>query len=290
MKIKGTTKLVGVLGYPVRHSLSPVFQNAAFQHLKMDWVYVPCEVKPEDLKTAIEGLQALGFVGVNVTIPYKKEVIFFLNALDSEARALGSVNTIKFEKSIRKGYSTDGVGFIRSLKEEGKFNPQGKTVFLIGAGGSAYAVGGTLIRAGIKKIFICNRTWEKAVNLAEYLGKTFSFREIELVEFCRRHRKSIWESIDLLVNTTSVGLKGREKTLVKPENMRPGLFVYDLIYNRLTKLLHTAKRLNLPHLNGISMLIYQGASSFEIWTGRRAPVEVMKNSLGQIPAFAEKRE
>jgi len=279
MEIKGTTRLTGVFGFPVRHSLSPIFQNAAFQHLRLDLVYVPLEVKPDDLRLAAESLKIFDFLGVNVTIPHKKAIVPFLDELDGEARRLGVVNTVLNDQGKLKGYSTDGPGFILSLKKEGKLQPENKTVFILGAGGSAYAICGALVQAGVKHIFICNRTWEKAVALANHLKSDFSFGTVELVKFSNRHKKSIWSDVDLLVNTTSVGLKEKERLLVKEENLHPGLFVYDLVYNRQTQLLKAAAKLKLPHLNGLSMLIYQGALSFEIWTGQKAPVAVMKKSL-----------
>ncbi len=281
MEIKATTRLTGVFGYPVRHSLSPIFQNAAFQYLGLDMVYVALEVKPEDLEVAVKALKVFDFVGVNVTIPHKKAVVSLVDELDGEAQESGVVNTICCRGGRLKGYSTDGQGFIRSLKEEGRFSPENKSALVLGAGGSAHAVCGALVRSGIGHLFLCNRTREKAVALADHLKKNLSFTSTEVIEFSQRHRKAVWKDVDLLVNTTSVGMKENDPLLVREENLHPGLFVYDLIYNRLTELLRNARKLKLPHLNGLAMLVYQGGISFELWTGRKAPLAIMKKALAK---------
>ncbi|MCS7180015.1 MAG: shikimate dehydrogenase, partial [bacterium] len=198
VKIKGTTKITGVFGYPIIHSLSPVFQNSAFEYLNLDFVYIPLEVKPKDLKKAVDAIRIFNWVGINVTIPHKKEVIKFIDELDETSKILGVVNTIHNVNGKLKGYTTDGEGFIRSLKEDGKFNPKNKNIFIIGAGGSSYAICGALINEKINSIFITNRTFENAIKLKEHIVKKLNFKNIKIIEFEKRNEQTIWENIDLL--------------------------------------------------------------------------------------------
>lgn len=280
MKISGKTRITGVFGYPVAHSLSPVFHNAAFEHLGLDYVYVPIEVPPDGIGAAVEGIRAMNFAGVNLTIPHKKPVLKYLDEIDGEAQLLGVANTIVNRKGILKGYSTDGTGFIRSLTECGYgLNPAGSSVFILGAGGSAYAIAGALVKEKVSRIFVCNRTREKAVLLAEHISGKLGLREVMSVPFETRNDKEYWKDVQLVVNTTSVGMKEGDPLLVTDENVRETGFVYDLIYNRKTELIKSAEKNNVRYLDGLSMLVYQGAVSFELWTGETAPVEVMKKAI-----------
>ncbi len=279
MKIKGTTKITGVFGYPVSHSLSPVFQNAAFEFLGLDYIYIPLEVKPENLKIATEALRIFNWIGVNVTIPHKKEIMKYIDELDETSKILGVVNTIHNIDGKLKGYITDGDGFIRSLKENGNFIPEGKNIFILGAGGSSYAICGALIKEKVNYIFISNRTYENALKLRKHLNKKLNFKNVEVIPFEKRNEKYIWENIDLLINTTSVGMKENDPLLIEKVNIEKVKFVYDIVYNRKTELLKVAEELKIKNLDGLSMLIYQGAISFEIWTGKKAPIEIMKKSL-----------
>ncbi len=281
MEITGKTKVTGVFGYPVRHSLSPVFQNAAFVCLNLDYVYVPMEVLPERIGEAIGGIRALNFAGVNLTIPHKKTVLRYLDEIDGDADILGVVNTVVNKNGRLKGYSTDGSGFVRSLKEhKSGFGLRGKNVFILGAGGSAYAIAGALVKEKVSKIYVCNRTPERALQLAKHLSKKLGFRGAVCVPFDDRNNKKYWKSVHLTVNTTSVGMKDGDPMLVTPGNLKDREFVYDLVYNRKTELVRTAEKYGVNCLDGLSMLIYQGAVSFELWTGKMAPVSVMKQSVG----------
>lgn len=279
MEIKGTTKITGVFGYPVKHSLSPIFQNAAFEYLGLDYVYIPLEVKPEDLKHAVESIRIFKWIGVNVTIPHKKQIIKYLDELDKISEILDVVNTIHNISGKLKGYTTDGDGFIKSLKEDGKFSPKEKNIFLLGAGGSAYAICGALINEKVNSIFITNRTLENAVKLKNHLMEKLKFKNIEIIEFEKRNDKKIWQNIDLLINTTSIGMRENDPLLIEKNNIEKVKFVYDIVYNRKTELLKSAEELKIPNLDGISMLVYQGAISFEIWTGEKAPIDIMKKAI-----------
>jgi len=287
MKIKGTTKITGVFGYPVSHSLSPVFQNAAFDSLSLDFVYIPFEVKPVFIKEAIDAIRFLNFRGINLTIPHKKDGYCLVNELDEEAKHLKVVNTIKNENGKLKGYITDGKGFVRSIKEDGKVELKNKIVYLLGAGGAAWAIAGAIVREEIGKILITNRTMEKAIALKNHLKENFNFTNVELIDFENRNGIS-FQDIDIIINTTSVGMRESDIVLIKEEKIKKSIFIYDIIYNRKTELIKTAEKLNLPHLDGLSMLVYQGAISFEIWTGKEAPIDIMKKSLYNF--LREKKE
>jgi len=277
--LNGETVITGVFGWPVKHSLSPVFQNAAFQHLKLNWVYVPFEVRPEYLKDAVEAIKIFSIKGINITIPHKKDVIQYLDIVDSEVKILGVANTIVNDGGILKGYTTDGKGFLRSLKEDGQFNPAGKNIFIFGAGGSAFAIAGALVQSGILSLFICNRTEEKAIMLKNHIKDIFDFKNVEIIPFDKRNDPKIWKTIDLLINTTSVGMKNDDIILVDDRNLDENIFVYDIVYNRETALIKMARKKKIQCLDGLSMLVFQGAVSFSLWTGLDAPIDVMKQSL-----------
>ncbi|MCD6083383.1 shikimate dehydrogenase [Candidatus Aerophobetes bacterium] len=280
MKITGRTKVVGVIGHPISHSLSPIFHNAAFEYLGLDFVYVPFSVRPEELKTALRAVRASNIVGINVTVPFKEKVISYLDELSPEASSIGAVNTISNEDGKLVGYNTDEEGFIRSLTREGKFDPEGKSVLLLGAGGAAYAISFALIKAGIKRLVLTNRTEEKARKLLSHLRKFFKDKcELCFLEFSRRNSPEVMRKVDLFVNATSVGMRPDDPVLIKPHLFPQNTFVYDIVYNRETEILRAAKKRGLSCMGGLDMLIYQGALSFEIWTHQRAPVEIMRKAL-----------
>jgi len=276
--ITGKTLLVGIIGDPVEHSLSPPMHNAAFTHLMMDYVYVPFHVRDENLESAIEGARSLELKGLNVTIPHKTAVMPYLDEVDQAAQLIGAVNTIKFSKNKAKGYNTDGVGAVRALEEI--IPVKDKRVVIMGAGGAARALAFQLILNGIGELAIANRTREKAVQLAhdiqgkmEFSPEVTGLGEVEL------------STTDILINTTSVGMHPHQDQppLLRAEKMHPGLVVNDLIYNPLkTNLLKEAEKIGARTLNGTKMLIYQGMESFRIWTGVTPPVEVFETSLIRI--------
>lgn len=283
MKISPVTKIVGVFGYPIAHTLSPLFQNAAFKELGLDFVYLPFLIKPQYLKKAVEAIKALNMVGVNVTIPHKKAVLSYLDEVSPEARKIGAVNTIHHYQGKLIGYNTDGEGFINSLREEGKFEPEEKNVYLLGAGGAAYGIAFSLIKAGIKSLTLTNRTKEKGELLLNHLEKVFPQKcPLRFIEFNKRNSPTLLKKIDLLVNATSVGMNADDFLLINPEIFPEKIFIYDIVYNKnkKTKLIEVARKRKLPCLRGKEMLIYQGAVSFEIWTKRKAPIEVMKKAIG----------
>ena len=284
MKVFGNTQIFGIMGHPVEHSLSPVMHNAAFEALGIHAVYVPFQVKPEDLGKATLALRALTVTGVNVTVPHKGAVIEFLDELDPSAKQTGAVNTIVQKNGKLYGYNTDGPGFLLSLQKDGHFDPAGKKVVILGAGGAAAAVAMALAGAGVRRIVIANRNKTRAEILAKRVQRNFDRETLPVALDESRALYWLIRESDLLVNATSVGLKGHRASEHQPEQPASQTFVFDLIY-RETALLKMAKRRGLKHLDGLGMLVSQGARSFEIFTGKRAPFRVMKNAVEHALKF-----
>jgi shikimate dehydrogenase len=261
-------KLVGIVGYPVSHSLSPKMHNFAFEKLKINARYVYLPVQADRLEEAILGLRALNFTGANVTVPYKEAVAPLMDSLSSEALQIGAVNTIEIREGSLIGHNTDAPGFINDLASYG-IEP--KKVLLLGAGGSAKAIIYALLASGCEDITILNRTKEKAEELA---SKSLSNVKAKALD-----QASMNSDADLIINTTSVGLEDDEMPWDEFVSFRPGQVVYDLIYNKKTKLLKHAERGGAKAINGLGMLIHQGALAFSIWTGEKPPVDLMKQAL-----------
>ena len=272
--INATTKVVGVIGYPISHSLSPQMHNSAFAHLDLNYIYVAWEVAPRNLKLAMDGVRGLGIVGLNVTIPHKEKVSEFLDVLSEEAEMVGAVNTVQNLNGSLIGYNTDVEGFKRALG----IDVRGKRAVLLGAGGAGRAVAYSLVSSGASCI-ILNRTEERARELAE---KYKNLGEIEGRALTPSNLKEAMRGTDILVNATSLGMKGEEIEGVG-EVLDEGILVMDLVYNpRETPLLRVAREKRAKVVEGWKMLLHQGAFSFEIWTGRKAPFEVMERVLQKI--------
>ncbi|MFH0771732.1 MAG: shikimate dehydrogenase [Candidatus Omnitrophota bacterium] len=280
MKINGKTKIFGILGFPVSHTFSPCFHNAAFEALKMNAVYAPFEVSPEGLNKAFQGLAALGVCGVNVTMPHKQAAIPLLDKLSPGAKAIGAVNTVLFKDGKTMGHNTDAEGFLLSLKDDLKVNPKGKSVLIFGSGGAARAISYVLGREGAKSITLVDIVDEKAMELARKTKKDFPACRTEAISFFMQ--EAIDEKVlnsDILINASIIGLKSRDSCIIKPATLHKKLAVYDIIYNPpITPLLKEAKKRGLKSAGGIGMLLYQGAASFELFTGRKAPVPVMRRA------------
>ncbi|HHF98991.1 MAG TPA: shikimate dehydrogenase [Candidatus Aerophobetes bacterium] len=275
MKITGKTKIVGIFGFPVSHTLSPLIQNVAFQEAGLDFVYVPFQVKSSDLRKATEAIRVFDIVGVNVTIPHKEGIIDYLDEISEEVKLIGAVNTVVNKGGKLVGYNTDWMGFLESLREDG-VSLKEKKAFLIGAGGAALSLGFALVKEGVKTLFLTNRTYSRAENLARKLKEIKGDEtEIKVVEF-EKKEKLASEGIDILINATSLGMKEKDPPLIDLTGFPPSLYVYDVIYNRETELLKEAKKLGMRCQGGLGMLIYQGASAFWLWTGKKAPIEKMK--------------
>jgi shikimate dehydrogenase len=243
--------------------------NAVFQKMNLPYLYLPFRVAPRELASFLKKVRLWKLKGLNVTIPHKEAVLRCLDRISPEARAIGAVNTIVLKNGKLIGYNTDAGGYLRSLKEEAGFDPRGKTVLILGAGGAARAVFHALKRAGAKKIILSNRTLSRAANLAR-----------DVIPLKTQELKKVFPSLDLLINATSIGLKGtRFKNL--PLSLLPKkAVVSDLVYRPiLTPLLREAKKRGLKIHPGIGMLLYQGAESFRLWTGRTPDLKAMKKAL-----------
>ncbi|MEO2069412.1 MAG: shikimate dehydrogenase [Desulfurobacteriaceae bacterium] len=276
MKLTGKTSVYGIIGYPVKHSLSPLMQTAAFQHLGIDAVYVPFEVNPESLEEAVKGLKALNVKGFNVTVPHKESIVEYLDFLSEDAEFLQAVNTVKNEDGKLIGYNTDADGFLNSLIEEG-VELQGKRVTILGAGGAARAVGYAVLKGGAKFINIVNRSFSKAKAVGELLSKKGNVLVFQLKE---NVVESLLQDTNILINTTSIGMKESDPKLFNYELIPEGITVVDIIYNPAeTPLLKAAKGKGCKTINGLGMLIHQGAIAFKIWTEKEAPVDTMKKVL-----------
>jgi len=282
MEIKATTKIYGIFGHPVSHSLSPVMHNSAFSALGLDCVYVAFDISPEEIGKAAEAVKTLGISGVNITIPHKESIIRYLDEIAPEAELTGAVNTVKNDRGRLSGHNTDVGGFLRAAGEELGVRPDGSCVFLAGAGGAARAVMSAFCMNGAERIYVLNRTHDKALKLASEFGQRFKKIKIEPIPF--GDVKAIEAGLgkaDILVNSTSSGMDGREGLDLPLDKMKKTSAVYDLVYKPgETRLVKEARGLGLRASGGLGMLLYQGALSFEIWTGRQAPVDVMRKALG----------
>ena len=276
MKIKGSTNIVGLIGHPVEHSFSPPMHNAAFDELGMDYAYVAFDVNPADLQTAIEGAKSLNIKGFNVTIPHKIEVMKFLNEIDEVAGLIGAVNTIDFKNL--KGYNTDGIGAVRAIEEVTSI--KNKNVVVAGAGGASRAISFYLAKYGAESMAILNRNVEKAQGLAADVSQSGLIGEVKAdsISEIRNYLKDA----DILVDTTPIGMHPNisDEPIAFAEDMDEDLVVFDAVYNpNETVLLKEAIKAGANPVYGIKMLLYQGAESFKIWTGRDAPVDVMEKAL-----------
>jgi len=273
-RLTGRTRVFGIIGHPVSHSISPIIQNAAFRVLGLDAVYVPFPIAPERLAEALLGLAAAGVQGLNVTLPHKQTVIPLCAALTAEARAIGAVNTLRATPEGWLATNTDGTGFIVSLAEELGWAPGGKHALMLGAGGAARAVGWHLLKGGLTRLTIANRSRERAESLARQLrgdpGGTVDVAPLDALAGL---------APGLLVNTTSVGMHdGRSPVELARVGVREALI--DIVYAPpVTPLLEQAAALGLPHTNGMGMLLYQGAAAFRFFTGEEPPVAAMRAAL-----------
>jgi shikimate dehydrogenase len=273
-KISAGTQICGLIGDPVEHSMSPAMHNAAFKKTGLDYIYLPFRVTPENLPGAISGLRSLNLRGMNVTIPHKVSVIPLLDELEPMAKKIGAINTIVNDNGYLKGYNTDAEGFLKSLSEK-DIAPSGKKIVILGAGGVSRAISFTLAEQGAE-IAILSRS--QKIEWAEKL--TINKSKVLAMELNNTNLKSVLSHADILVNATSVGMSpDTDNTLVPQELFRPGMLVFDVIYNpEKTRLLADAEKAGAVAVGGLDMLIWQGALSFELWTGIKAPADVMKKA------------
>ena len=277
------TAKLGIIGYPIAHSISPVFQQAALDSCGISATYRAYEVAPEEVGPFIEGLRSPDTYGINVTVPHKESVITYLDEVDDWATRAGAVNTIVNRNGRLTGHNTDGLGFLTALRQAGGFEPRGRRVLLLGAGGAARGVVLALAQEHVASIDIANRTLTRAQQLAELVRSNgIDARAIPLPG---EELESHAASADLIVNCTTIGMShGPDETgtPLRAGQIPSTALVYDLVYNPLeTPLLREAAKAGAASLGGIQMLVYQGAASFEMWTGRSAPIAVMLEAATQ---------
>jgi len=277
-RLDSHTILYGVFGDPVRHSRSPLMLNRAFAEAGVNGAYAAFHVKPDGLGAAVAGIRALGFRGVNVTIPHKVEVMAHLDAIDEGARIIGAVNTIVNDGGKLTGYNTDGIGYARSLKEETGLELRGCRVLLLGAGGAARGVAYALAKEGAASVRIANRTKARADELAAAIAAFAPASGLALDDIA-----GLADDVDLIVNTTSAGMHPNVDELPGDTSWIDGRHIAsDLIYNpRTTRFLREAQERGARIHGGLGMFIYQGAYAFEYWTGLPAPVAAMRQAVEQ---------
>ncbi len=280
MQLTGKSLVFGILGDPVAHSLSPLMQNLALEEMGIDGVYVPFHVSPQDLPTAVAGLRALQVAGVNLTVPHKEAVLPLLDEIDPSARLIGAVNTIVNRRGKLVGYNTDGIGFLRSAQEELGFQAAASRVVLLGAGGACRAAVVALAEAHAAEILIANRSRERAVKLVAELDEQFPETALAASGFNEKMFADSLESADLVVNTTSIGLKGESMEFFPLEKIKQNALLYDMVYSRFgTPLLQSAKKQGFNAVDGLGMLAAQGEEAFFLWTGKRPGSGLMRNCL-----------
>ena len=285
-EINAGTRLCAVLGSPIRHSASPATHNAAFTKLGLNWRYLAFEVDPKNLRAAIDGAKAMNFAGLNLTVPHKLLALKMVDELDTSAKKWGAVNTIKFVQSRKSrvqnsemraiGFNTDADAIATSLREDLKMNLRGAKILLLGAGGAGRTAALKLASEKIAELFLVNRTRAKAGEIAHEIKKQFPSVKVFL-DFPKA-------KVDLILNATSLGLKPDDRSPLneKQFSLKQTRAVYEMIYRPAeTKLLKAAKKSGCQTANGLGMLLHQGAKAFEIWTGRRAPLDVMRRQLVQ---------
>lgn len=277
MVISGKTRVCGVIGDPIEHSLSPTIHNAAFANLKLNFVFLAFQVRTSDLENAMQGMRGLKIHGLNVTMPHKNAVITYLDEKDPTVQFLGSANTILNKKGILKGFNTDGVGALKALQENGT-ELSNKKVLLLGAGGAAKAIAFSLAQE-VGELVILNRAAEKAKKLTKALRK-ISNKEVVGGALHPNAIAAHLRNSDILINATSVGMHPENnESIIASQGLRSDLTVMDIVYNPIeTRLLKDAKAAGAKVVSGLEMLIYQGAASFKIWTGQSAPIEIMRRA------------
>ncbi|MGD9496632.1 MAG: shikimate dehydrogenase [Armatimonadota bacterium] len=276
------TRLVGVIGWPIEHSLSPAMHNAALREMGLNWVYLAFAVRPEHVGEAVRGVRGLGLVGLNVTIPHKSAVLEHLDEVGESVEALGVANTIVHTEDGRLiGHNTDGEGFVRSLQERGH-DVAGRAVALLGAGGSARSVAFACARAGARSIAVLNRTVGRAEAVAELVRKRGGLAAAVALPISGEEARQAVEAADVVIDCTPVGMYPHAdvEPVIPGVWLHQGQVVVDLTYNPLeTVMLRAAAEAGAATVDGAGMLVHQGAISLQYWTGRQPPVETMRRAL-----------
>jgi len=279
------TQFIGVIGYPLKHSVSPYFQQAALDYYKLDMLYEAWEVKAEDLSTMINRLRQSQNLGANITVPYKEAVLSLMDEVDDFAGTVGAINTVVNCEGSLIGFNTDASGFLKALCDDASFEPRNKRVVILGAGGAARAVSLGLLQEKIGSLIITNRASSRAenlaVSLAEHSAKNNLGTEIDTMPWQSPQLIEALKHCQLIVNCTTLGMKnssGEGKSPLAANLVPKDALVYDLVYNPSeTPLLTMAKGAGAKAIGGLPMLVYQGAASFKLWTEKEAPVDIMFN-------------
>ena len=281
-KFSHNTKIVGIVGHPIKHSFSPFIHNLAFELTGSDYVYLPFDVPIESLKDAVKGMVALGIKGFNVTLPHKEKILFYLNQVSEEANIIGAVNTVINENGRLMGYNTDVNGVYESLLPY-KDDIAGEVVSIFGAGGAARSVIYALIRYfKVGQINIINRTEQIAESMKEYFSIKMLYNSIKSYELVPPDLVNVLYDSKLIINTTSVGMSPNidDSPITIADGFRKGQIVFDVVYNPLkTKLLKLASKKGAKTISGLRMFVEQGAKSFEMWTNTQMPKEKVYKSL-----------
>ena len=278
LKKSTRTNIICIFGHPIQHSMSPIMHNIAFKDLSLDFVYIPIDIAPNNLKQAFDVVRALDIKGANITVPHKKITLKYVDDVSILARKIGAINTIKNEDGRLIGRNTDASGAKKALKEA-NIDLNGKNVMILGAGGAARALAHSLIEEA-NNLVIVNRTPNRGKTLANELTKEYH-KEVLFKKFDNKIFGKILPSIDLLVNTTTIGMYPDKLLSPIPKNyLHDDLTVFDIIYNPLeTQLMKDASEKGCRVLGGLDMLIFQGVLSFEWWTNQTPNVELMKKSI-----------
>lgn len=283
-RITGHTELIGLMAYPIRHSISPAIHNEAFAYLGLDYAYLAFEVDNDTLEDAIKGMRALKMAGVNLSMPNKTPVLKYLDKLSPAAKLCGAVNTIVNEDGVLTGHITDGIGYMRALKDN-NIDVIGKKMTIVGSGGAATAIQVQAALDGVAEISIFNikdKFWDNALETLDKIRRNTGCK-VELYDLADLDKlKAEMEDSYLFTNATGMGMKPREGQTYIPDQsfFRPDLIVTDIIYSPLeTKMLSMAKEAGCKTMNGMGMLLFQGAAAFELWTGKEMPIAHMKEVL-----------
>ncbi|MGQ9630830.1 MAG: shikimate dehydrogenase family protein [bacterium] len=280
MKVSTEVRLVGILGYPIKHTLVTVIHNTSFKKLGLNNLCLPFEVPHAMLENAVRGLRGLNFLGAGVTVPHETEIMKYLDDIGEDARAIGSVTTIKNDGGKLIGYNTEGVGFYKSLFHDGGELPRGKTIFIFGSGSVARAIAFKVAMEKARRIYIVSRTFNSSMNLVLDLQKLGAGGEAKAVNLEPREMYEHMLNTDIFINATSLGANDEEIPFIVGDWFRNReMLVCDTVYTRKTPLLTLAERLGLRTLGGAGMLAYREAAAFELWTGIKAPVRLMRRVL-----------
>lgn len=279
--ITGKTKVLAILGYPVDHSLSPAMQNAEFDRLTLDYVYVPVSVSPENLDTCVKGLVASGLAGFNVTIPHKQAILPYLSEVSEDASQVGAVNTVRIEDGKLIGYNTDIDGWVRDIQED--ILLERSSVCIVGAGGAARAVAVGAMKAGASRLFLCGRNLDTVAALGKSLLEKMPDADITWRDLDDPDCRGDLSACDIIVNSTPVGMDSTPGMPISADWLNENQYVYDAIYVPAeTDLMRAARLKGCAVKGGLGMLAYQGAVAFEIWTGVEPDVERMKSTLKRM--------